>query len=127
MLAILSTFAQAAPAPDTSPDLADYLLQFGLPGMVILALLSGQLWTAKSYKEQKDLVLYERARADKAEEKRDEMVQVYNEKFLPLMTALVPLLTDVRDRLAEQQAEEDRVFAPPRRRAPSGRRPPTPS
>lgn len=91
-------------------------INFGVTGVVIIALVFGWLWAKPSVDQIKEsnkvereqsaaTLAAERARAEKAEAQRDEAFQIAQEKILPLLnqfvnttSVLMPLLQDLVQR-----------------------------
>lgn len=85
--------AQEVAASGSDP--LSLFLQYGLPGLVIAALIMGWLWAKPAVDNIKD-------RAERAEAQRDELVKIYEDKILPALTENVqinremkPVLLDV--------------------------------
>lgn len=102
----MMTEAWFAQTPSTSTDPILDFVQYGVLGLVIIALLVGWLWAKPAVlqiikdKERAD------ERADRAESQRDELLKQYEEKVLPVLTEsirsarqLTPLLEEVIRRL----------------------------
>jgi hypothetical protein len=78
-------------------------VNFGVLGLVFLAMISGFIWTKPSVQkilEERDRVVKER---EKAEEQRDAMAQVLQEKLLPVIgdfisttRTLIPILQQLQ-------------------------------
>lgn len=104
-----------AQAPASGTDVVAYFVQYGIPGLVIAALLLGLLWA----KPAVDRLIKDKERA---EHQRDALLEIYEEKLLPALTDsisvtrdLKPLLTDVVATLAavrEQMGRADRDRRP---------------
>lgn len=118
MIHVAGILAQAEPTSN-SPDLVGFLLQYGIPGFVIAALLLGLLWAKPAVDRvirDKDSVIAQLiADKDKAERQRDELLRVYEEKMLPALTDsivvtrdLKPVIQDVTTVLVKVRDELDR-------------------
>lgn len=101
-------FAQTPPGGATDPIL-DFV-QYGVLGLIIVALLLGWLWAKPAV--QQIIKDKERAdeRADRAESQRDELLKQYEEKVLPVIgentrasQQLSPLLEEVIRRLPDDR------------------------
>lgn len=99
--------AQAA-ADSSGSDPLSLFLQYGLPGLVIAALIMGWLWAKPAVDTIKQ-------RADRAEQQRDELVRVYEDKILPALTEnlhinreLQPILRDVVRTLEQVKEQQKR-------------------
>lgn len=80
-------------------------VQYGVLGLIIIALISGWLWA----KPAVERVLTDKERA---EQQRDDLLQVYEEKVMPALmesttaiAALRPVMEDVVDVLERVRAE----------------------
>jgi hypothetical protein len=110
MISVLTTIAQAEPiAENGSSDVVGYLFQYGIPGIVIAAMLLGLLWA----KPAVDRLIRDK---EKAEAQRDDLLRVYEEKMLPALTDsivvtrdLKPVIQDVTSILAQVKGELNRV------------------
>lgn len=105
LLYILAQSDPVGTAGGTDP--LSLFLQYGLPGLVIAALIMGWLWAKPAVDTIKQ-------RAERAETQRDELVKVYEDKILPALTENVqvnremkPILLDVV-RTLEQVKEHHR-------------------
>jgi hypothetical protein len=83
----LLIFAQDAAAGGT--DLVSELFQYGVPGLVIAALLTGLLWA----KPAVERLLRDK---EKAEQQRDELLRVYEEKMLPALADSIIVTRDLK-------------------------------
>jgi hypothetical protein len=88
-----------------STDFVSLLLQYGIPGLVIAALLMGLLWA----KPAVDRLIVDK---EKAEAQRDELLRVYEEKMLPALADsivitrdLKPIMQEVSNTLAQVKGE----------------------
>ena len=86
-------------------DVVSTLLQYGIPGLVIAALLLGLLWAKPSV----DRLIEDKERAEK---QRDELLRVYEEKMLPALADSIvvtrdlrPIMQDVANTLAQVKGE----------------------
>jgi hypothetical protein len=127
MMSMILVLAQAAPTTvaqstsgSESTDPIALLLRYGIPGMVIAALLTGLLWA----KPAVDSLI---KRAERAESQRDDLLNVYEEKIIPrlassdeILTSMKPVLLDVVRVLENVRDDRDRP-APRRRTTTSGR------
>lgn len=93
---------------DSSSDIFGVLLQYGVVGVVVIAMLVGLLWA----KPAVDRLIKDK---EKAESQRDDLLRVYEEKMLPALTDsivvtrdLKPVIQDVTTVLAQVKAELDR-------------------
>lgn len=94
-------FAQTAPPSGTDPILT--FAQYGVIGLVLVALLLGWLWAKPAVQQLiKD--------KERAEAQRDELLKQYEEKVLPVVTEntraarqLSPLLEEVIRRLPDDR------------------------
>lgn len=100
--------AQAESGESGSTDVIGMLFQYGVPGLVIAALLLGLLWA----KPAVDRLITDKERA---ENQRDELLRVYEEKMLPALADsivvtrdLKPILQDVATVLAQVKGELSR-------------------
>lgn len=75
-------------------DFIDLLFQYGIPGLVIAALLIGLLWTKPSV----DRLISDKERA---ENQRDELLRVYEEKMLPALTDSIIITRDLKPVIQE--------------------------
>jgi hypothetical protein len=89
----------------SSTDIVGLLFQYGIPGLVIAALLIGLLWAKPSV----DRLIHDKERA---EAQRDELLRIYEEKMLPALSDsivvtrdLKPVMQDVINTLAQIKAE----------------------
>jgi hypothetical protein len=90
----LHLLAQAASESGGSDPLSLFL-QYGLPGLVIAALIMGWLWAKPAVDNIKQ-------RAERAEAQRDELVKIYEDKVVPALTENIsvnremkPILLDI--------------------------------
>lgn len=104
----LATLAQDAAASDGATDIVSELFQYGIPGLVIAALLVGLLWA----KPAVDRLLRDK---EKAEAQRDELLRVYEEKMLPALADsivvtrdLKPVIQDMTNVLSQVKEELNR-------------------
>jgi hypothetical protein len=101
--------AQTPPAGGATDPILDFV-QYGVLGLIIIALLLGWLWAKPAVmqiirdKERAD------ERADRAEAQRDELLKQYEEKVLPVIgentraaRQLSPLLEEVIRRLPDDR------------------------
>lgn len=107
MISAISIIAQADSSGD-STDIVGYLLQYGIPGVVIAAMLIGWLWA----KPAVDRLIKDK---EKAESQRDDLLRVYEEKMLPALTDsiivtrdLKPVIQEVTNILSKVRDELDR-------------------
>lgn len=77
-------------------------INFGVTGVVIVALVFGWLWPRPGVEQLKEQARIDRERAEKAEAQRDQAYEVAQDKILPLlnqfvgtMGTLIPLLQDL--------------------------------
>lgn len=70
-------------------DLVTMLFQYGIPGLVIAALLVGLLWARPSV----DRLIKDK---EKAELQRDELLRIYEEKMLPALTDSIVVTRDLK-------------------------------
>lgn len=70
-------------------DLVSLFLQYGIPGLVIAALLLGWLWAKPSVER---LILDKQ----RAEDQRDELLKVYEEKILPALNDSIVITRDLK-------------------------------
>lgn len=106
MAHVYSILAQTGnPTGPGGGDFVTMLFQYGVPGLVIAALLVGLLWAKPSV----DRLIKDK---EKAEAQRDQLLTVYEEKMLPALTDsivvtrdLKPVIQDVTTVLA--QVRED--------------------
>jgi hypothetical protein len=77
-------------------------INFGVTGVVIVALIFGWLWPRPGVDQLKEQITAERTEKEKAQVQRDEAYQVAQEKILPLLNefvqttqVLMPLLQDL--------------------------------
>jgi hypothetical protein len=85
-----------------STDPIGLFVQYGIAGLVIVALLMGLLWA-------KPAVMLIIARAERAEAQRDELLKVYSEKVLPALTDSVAINRDMRPVLVDVVSVLNRV------------------
>jgi hypothetical protein len=107
MINALSILAQDTSSQGTT-DFIGYLFQYGIPGLVIAALLVGLLWA----KPAVDRLIRDK---EKAEAQRDDLLRMYEEKMLPALTDsiiitrdLKPVIQDVTNVLSQVKAELSR-------------------
>lgn len=107
MINAIAVLAQSS-SSGGSTDVIGYLLQYGIPGVVIAAMLIGWLWA----KPAVDRLIRDK---EKAESQRDDLLRIYEEKMLPALTDsiivtrdLKPVIQDVTTVLAQVKAELDR-------------------
>lgn len=100
----IAVLAQSSSSGD-STDVIGYLLQYGIPGVVIAAMLVGWLWA----KPAVDRLIKDK---EKAEAQRDDLLRVYEEKMLPALTDsivitrdLKPVIQDVTNTLSKVKDE----------------------
>lgn len=90
---------------DATPSF-DYLLNFGVLGLVMLALLTGFLWPKPSV----DRVLKDK---EIAEAQRDAMLQVYEQRVIPLLSEvqskMIPALADMAGKISDLERVVDRL------------------
>lgn len=105
MIASLVSFVQEAATDTSTTDIVGQLFQYGIPGLVIAALLVGLLWA----KPAVDRLLRDK---EKAETQRDELLKVYEEKILPALADsivvtrdLKPIIQDVTNVLTQVKEE----------------------
>lgn len=105
MISATAILAQTEQSSGGATDFVGFLFQFGIPGMVIAALLVGLLWA----KPAVDRLIRDKERA---EEQRDELLRIYEEKMLPALTDsivvtrdLKPVIQDVTTVLAQVKDE----------------------
>lgn len=95
MANVLTIFAQANDSGGSgSVDIITMLLQYGIPGLVIAALLVGLLWAKPSV----DRLIKDK---EKAELQRDELLRVYEEKMLPALTDSIVVTRDMKPVIQE--------------------------
>lgn len=82
-------------AQEAASDPVSLFLQYGIPGLVIASIVMGLLWA----KPAVDNII---KRAERAENQRDELVKIYEERILPALVESVqvnremkPILLDV--------------------------------
>jgi molybdopterin biosynthesis enzyme len=75
-------------------DIITMLFQYGLPGLVIAALLVGLLWAKPSV----DRLIKDK---EKAEAQRDELLRIYEEKMLPALTDSIVVTRDLKPVIQE--------------------------
>lgn len=80
-----------------STDIVSILFQYGIPGLVIAALLLGLLWA----KPAVDRLIVDKERAER---QRDELLRVYEEKMLPALADSITVTRDLRPILQEVSA-----------------------
>ncbi len=78
----------------SSTDFIGYLFQFGIPGLVIAALLVGLLWA----KPAVDRLIRDK---EKAEAQRDELLRIYEEKMLPALADSIVITRDLKPVIQE--------------------------
>lgn len=107
MIWFLGLLAQSTTAEGggSSTDVIGMLFQYGVPGLVIAALLLGLLWA----KPAVDRLIVDKERAEK---QRDELLRVYEEKMLPALADSIvvtrdlrPIMQDVATTLAQVKGE----------------------
>lgn len=81
----------------SSTDLVGMLFQYGVPGLVIAALLLGLLWA----KPAVDRLITDKERA---EAQRDELLRVYEEKMLPALSDSIVVTRDLKPVMQEVTA-----------------------
>lgn len=111
---MLEVFAQAAPSSGGGADPIGLFVQYGIAGLVIVALLLGLLWAKPAVDALKE-------RATRAEALSDEMLRVYSDQILPALSAstainqeMKPLLLDVvkvMERMEQLDAKKPRSRA----------------
>lgn len=96
MIRDLVILAQEATTTDGSgtSDIISELFQYGIPGLVIAALLVGLLWA----KPAVDRLLRDK---EKAENQRDELLRVYEEKMLPALADSIVITRDLKPVIQE--------------------------
>jgi hypothetical protein len=101
-----------APSGSGTGDIVTTLFQYGVPGLVIAALLVGLLWAKPSV----DRLIKDK---EKAEEQRDQLLSIYEEKMLPALTDsiavtrdLKPIIQDVTTILAQIRDDMSRRDRP---------------
>lgn len=95
MANVFAIFAQTnEPSGTGSVDIITMLLQYGIPGLVIAALLVGLLWAKPSV----DRLIKDK---EKAELQRDELLRVYEEKMLPALTDSIVVTRDMKPVIQE--------------------------
>lgn len=98
MINLLAVLAQNEPVSGSgSADFVTLLLQYGIPGMVIAALLVGLLWAKPSV----DRLIRDKERA---EQQRDELLRIYEEKMLPALTDSIVVTRDLKPVIVEVMA-----------------------
>jgi hypothetical protein len=75
-------------------DIIGELFQYGIPGLVIAALLVGLLWA----KPAVDRLIRDK---EKAETQRDELLRVYEEKMLPTLADSIVITRDLKPVIQE--------------------------
>lgn len=97
---------------ETAAPSFDYLLNFGVLGLVMLALLTGFLWPKPAV---------ERVMKDKeaAEAQRDAMLDVYEERIIPLLSEvqskMIPAMTELAGKVSELERSVDKLVDDGRR------------
>lgn len=94
------SFAQSSSGGDT--DIVSFLLQYGIPGLVIAALLLGFLWA----KPAVDRLITDKERA---ENQRDELLRVYEEKMLPALADSIVITRDLKPVIQDVTATLEHV------------------
>ncbi len=89
----LGIFAQESSGGSTT-DIIGELFRYGIPGLVIAALLVGLLWA----KPAVDRLLHDK---EKAEAQRDELLRVYEEKIVPALADSIIITRDLKPVLQE--------------------------
>lgn len=92
-LAVLAQDAADA-GGESATDIVGQLFQYGIPGLVIAALLVGLLWA----KPAVDRLLRDK---EKAENQRDELLRVYEEKMLPALADSILVTRDLKPVIQE--------------------------
>lgn len=92
MIERVSILAQEVSEAPT--DIVNQLFQYGIPGLVIAALLAGLLWA----KPAVDRLIRDKERA---ETQRDELLRVYEEKLLPALTDSIAVTRDMKPIIQE--------------------------
>lgn len=105
MIQIIATVSQSSQDGTSNTDLIGMLFQYGIPGLVIAALLLGLLWA----KPAVDRLVTDKERA---ESQRDQLLRVYEEKMLPALADSIvvtrdlrPIMQDVATTLAQVKGE----------------------
>lgn len=109
MIHLVTIIAAAESVREAEPtDIVSLFVQYGIPGLVIAALLVGWLWA----KPAVDRLLSDK---EKAELQRDELLRIYEEKMLPALTDsisvtrdLKPVMQEVSTLLAQVKSEMQR-------------------
>lgn len=94
MINALSVIVQAEPSGGDNTDFIGYLFQYGIPGLVIAALLVGLIWA----KPAVDRLIRDK---EKAEAQRDDLLRVYEEKMLPALTDSIAVTRDLKPVIQE--------------------------
>lgn len=99
MYRFLASLTQTAPSNPGAgaSDFVNLLFQYGIPGLVIAALLIGLLWAKPSV----DRLIRDKERA---EEQRDELLRIYEEKMLPALTDSIVVARDLKPVIQEVTA-----------------------
>lgn len=91
----LLLLAQAeSPSGSGTTDIVTMLFQYGIPGLVIAALLVGLLWAKPSV----DRLIKDK---EKAEAQRDDLLRIYEEKMLPALTDSIVVTRDLKPVIQE--------------------------
>lgn len=93
MNSAISILAQTESSGDAT-DFIGYLFQYGIPGLVIAALLVGLLWAKPSV----DRLIRDK---EKAESQRDDLLRIYEEKMLPALTDSIIVTRDLKPVIQE--------------------------
>lgn len=89
MINVFSSIVQTDPTGTSKTDIVSLFIQYGIPGLVIAALLSGWLWARPA-------VLRLIADKERAEAQRDELLKVYEEKMLPALSDSITVTRDLK-------------------------------
>lgn len=93
MIRVLYLFAQTS-SGTSNTDIVGLLFQYGVPGIVIAALLVGLLWA----KPAVDRLIRDK---EKAEQQRDDLLRVYEEKMLPALADSIIVTRDLKPVIQE--------------------------
>lgn len=94
MIRLPLLIAQANSDGASNTDIIGNLFQYGVPGLVIAALLVGLLWAKPSV----DRLIKDKERA---EAQRDELLRIYEEKLLPALSDSIVVTRDLKPVMQE--------------------------